>query len=152
MTTSANQTHPGYLDDPATYDGVLGKRVIAFIVDYLIVLVLCGIAAIAVTFIGILTLGLGFMLYPLIFFVVAIPYIGLTLGGSEQATPGMRMTGLRMVRIEGGPVDFWLAVIHAVLFWAFNAVLSPLILLLALFLDRRQTLHDRLLGVAMVRG
>ena len=151
MTMNSQTETLGRADDPAAYDGVLSKRVVAFLVDWLIVLLLCAVAYVVVTFVGVLTLGLGFLLYPVVFFAVALPYIGFTLGGPEQATPGMRMMGLKMIRIEGGQVDFWLAVVHTVLFWAGNAVLSPLVLLLALFLDRKQTLHDRLLGVAMVR-
>ena len=53
--------------------------------------------------------------------------------------------------LDGEPVDGMLAVVHSVAFWAFNAVLTPLILLATLFLDYKQTLHDRLLGTVVVR-
>ena len=44
-----------------------------------------------------------------------------------------------------------LAVVHSVLFWAGNVVLTPLILLATLFPDRKRTVHDLLLGTVVVR-
>lgn len=147
----AEQT-TGRYDDIALYDGVRTKRVLAFFVDYAIVLALCVPMAILVFFIGVFTLGLGFFLYPILFLLVAIPYIGLTMGGPSQATPGMRMMGIRLARLDGRPVDFMLAVVHGVLFWALNAVLTPFILLATLVLDRKQTVHDWMLGTVVVRS
>ena len=149
---SADNTAMGAYDDIALYDGVRTKRVLAFFIDYAIVLALCVPVAILIFFIGIFTLGLGFFLYPILFLLVAIPYIGLSMGGPNQATPGMRMMGIRLVRLDGRPVDFMLAVVHAVLFWALNAVLTPFILLATLVLDRKQTVHDWMLGTVVVRS
>src|SRR5690606_15808047 len=128
-------------DDIALYDGVRTKRVLAFFIDYAIVLALCVPMAILVFFIGIFTLGPGFFLYPILFLLVALPYIGLSMGGPNQATPGMRMMGIRIARLDGRPVDFMLAVVHGVLFWALNAILTPFILLATLVLDRKRTVH-----------
>ena len=149
---SADNNAMGAYDDIALYDGVRTKRVLAFFIDYAIVLALCVPVAILIFFIGIFTLGLGFFLYPLLFLLVAIPYIGMTMGGPNQATPGMRMMGIRLARLDGRPVDFMLAVVHGVLFWALNAVLTPFILLATLVLDRKQTVHDWLLGTVVVRS
>ena len=49
-------------------------------------------------------------------------------------------------------VDGLLAVVHSVLFWAGNVVLTPLILLATLFLDRKRTVHDLLLGTVVTRS
>jgi uncharacterized RDD family membrane protein YckC len=38
-----------------------------------------------------------------------------------------------------------------VLFWAGNVILSPLVLLVTLFADRKRALHDLLLGTVVVR-
>ena len=38
------------------------------------------------------------------------------------------------------------------LFWAGNVVLTPLILLVTLFSDRKRTLHDLLLGTVVSRS
>ena len=138
-------------DNPALYDGVRTRRVLAFLLDYTFIILLCIPAAVVVFFFGLLTLGLGFFLYGILFFLVAVPYVGFSLGGVGQATPGMRMTGIKLERLDGGRVDFLFALVHSVLFWAANAILTPLILLATLFLDRKQTVHDRLLGTVVVR-
>ncbi len=149
---SAAEPTIGRYDDIALYDGVRSRRIMAFFIDYAIVLLLCVPVAVLVFFIGIFTLGLGFFLYPILFLLVVIPYVGMTMGGPNQATPGMRMMDIRLVRLDGRPVDFMLAVVHSVLFWALNAVLTPLILLATLVLDRKRTVHDWLLGTVVVRG
>lgn len=149
---SATEQATGRYDDIALYDGVRTKRIMAFFIDYAIVLALCIPMAVLVFFVGVFTLGLGFFLYPILFLLVVIPYVGMTMGGPNQATPGMRMMGIRLVRLDNRPVDFMLAVVHSILFWALNAVLTPLILFATLVLDRKQTVHDWLLGTAVVRG
>ncbi|TDK37054.1 RDD family protein [Rhizobium deserti] len=138
-------------DDWRAYSGVLSRRVLAFILDYLIVLLLCIPAAVVVFFLGIITLGLGFMLYPALFVIVALLYFGLTLGGPNQASPGMRMAGIAVARMDGKPMDFMTAMVHTVLFWLINSVLTPLILLAGLFIERSRLVHDLLLGTVVVR-
>src|SRR3546814_9132425 len=54
-------------DDWRAYSGVLARRVFAFLIDYAIVLLLCIPAAVLVFIFGIITLGLGFFLYPALF-------------------------------------------------------------------------------------
>ena len=88
-------------EDWRAYRGVLSRRVFAFVIDYAIVLLLCIPAAVVVFFLGIITLGLGFMLYPALFVIVALLYFGMTLGGPSQATPGMRMMGIALARVDG---------------------------------------------------
>lgn len=139
------------LDDVRTYDGVRTRRVFAFIVDYLIVALLCVPFAIIVFLFGILTLGLGWMLFGALFPTVALLYVWFTLGSSNQATVGMSMMGIRLERLDERPLDGMLALVHTVLFWAANVILTPLVLLLTLFLDRKRTLHDLLLGTVVTR-
>ncbi|MCC0030142.1 MAG: RDD family protein [Brucellaceae bacterium] len=91
------------------------------------------------------------LLFGILVPLVALTYVWTTMGGRKQATLGMRAMGIRLERLDGGPVDGMLAVVHSVAFWAFNAVLTPLILLTTLFLEYKQTLHDRLLGTVVVR-
>ncbi|KFB10463.1 RDD family protein [Nitratireductor basaltis] len=132
-------------------DGVRTRRVLAFCVDYLLIGLLLVPVAIIVFFIGIVTLGLGWFLFGVLAPLTALLYVGATLGGSAQSTIGMRMMGLKMLRTDGGRVDWMLAIVHTVLFWAGNAVLTPLILLASLFLSNKRTLHDLLLGTVVVR-
>lgn len=138
-------------EDWRAYSGVLSRRVFAFIIDYMLILLLCIPASIVVFFLGIITLGLGFMLYPALFVITALIYFGLTLGGRSQASPGMRAAGIALVRLDGRRLDFLTAVVHMVLFWVLNSILTPLILLAGLFVDRSRLVHDLLLGTVVVR-
>ena len=58
-----HDTVPARLDDVRIYDGVLTRRVLAFLVDYLIVLLLLIPFAILVVLLGLLTFGLGWSLW-----------------------------------------------------------------------------------------
>jgi uncharacterized RDD family membrane protein YckC len=139
------------LDDVRTYDVARTRRVLAFIVDYILVAILVIPFAILVFLLGILTLGLGWMLFGALFPAVALIYVWFTLGGPGQATVGMNLFGIRLERLDGRPVDGLLAVVHTVLFWAGNVILTPLILLATLVLDRKRTVHDLLLGTVVTR-
>ncbi|MDR6634051.1 putative RDD family membrane protein YckC [Phyllobacterium sp. 1468] len=140
------------LDDWRLYQGVRTSRIFAFLIDYVIVFFLCIPVAILIAIIGVATLGLGWILYGIMFPVVALAYVATTLGGPRQATKGMQMMGLKLERLDGQKVDGLLAVVHTVLFWCLNVVLTPLILLATLFLDRKRTVHDLLLGTVVVRA
>jgi uncharacterized RDD family membrane protein YckC len=150
MTLEPNPLYAAPQDYRA-YSGVLSRRVFAFIIDYVLVALLWIPAAVVVFFIGVITLGLGFMLYPVLFLLVAAVYFGLSLGGPSQATPGMKAMGIAMVRVDGQKIDFMTAMVHLVLFWIINSVLTPLILLVGLFTDRSRLVHDLLIGTAAVR-
>jgi uncharacterized RDD family membrane protein YckC len=139
-------------DDSRIYDGVRTRRVLAFCVDYLFVCLLLIPLAILVVLLGILTLGLGWMLFGILGPVVWIIYIWNTLGGPNQATPGMRIMSLRLDRLDGTPIDGLTAIVHSVLFWAGNVLLTPLILLATLVLDRKRAVHDLLLGTVVTRS
>lgn len=140
------------LDDVRAYDGVRTRRVLAFIIDYCIVALLTIPFAILVFFLGILTLGLGWMLFSILMPAVAILYIWNTLGSADQATTGMKMMGIRLDRLDGTRIDGLTAVVHSVLFWAGNVILTPLVLLVSLFADGKRTLHDLLLGTVVSRS
>ncbi|MBZ9694359.1 RDD family protein [Mesorhizobium sp. CO1-1-9] len=139
------------LDDVRAFEGVRTRRILAFVLDYLIVGLLSIPVAILVFFLGLLTLGLGWMLFGVLVPAVAILYIWNTLSSADQATTGMKMMGIRLDRLDGTRIDGLTAVVHSVLFWAGNVILSPLVLLVTLFSDRKRTLHDLLLGTVVSR-
>ncbi|HRP79563.1 MAG TPA: RDD family protein [Aquamicrobium sp.] len=143
---------PARLDDVRVYEGVLSRRMMAFVIDYMLVALLTLPFAILVFVLGIVTLGLGWALFSILFPAVALIYVWNTLGGANQATVGMRMMGVRLERLDGRPIDGLVAVVHTVLFWAGNVLLTPLILLAALFLERKRTVHDLLLGTVVTRA
>lgn len=140
------------LDDVRAYDGVRTRRVMAFLIDYLVVGLLAIPFAILVLLLGLLTFGLGWSLFAILIPAVAILYVWNTLGGPNQATVGMRMMDIRIDRLDGRPIDGMTAVVHSVLFWAANVVLTPLILLATLFTDRKRAVHDLLLGTVVTRA
>lgn len=137
---------------PDLFDGVLSKRVVAFVADAIIIVLLMIPAALVVFIIGIVTLGIGWLLYGALFAIVALGYIALTLGGVNSATVGMRWAGIEMRTWNGGPSFPLLAVMHALIFWFSVGLLTPFILLVGLFTARRQLLHDLLLGTVVVNS
>lgn len=151
-TTSFDDVTMSRLDNSRAYEGVRTRRVIAFVIDYFLIGLLLIPFALIVFVVGVLTLGLGWFLFGILGPAVALIYVWNTLGGRNQATIGMQMMGIRLDRLDGRPVDGMLAVVHTVLFWAANAVLTPLILLASLVLDRKRTLHDLMLGTVVTRS
>lgn len=139
------------LDDARAYDGVRTRRVLACAIDYLIIGLLLIPFGILVFFLGLLTFGIGWSLFGILAPFVAVVYVWTTLGGRDQATIGMRIMGIRLDRLDGRPIDGLTAVVHTVLFWAGNVALTPLVLLVTLFSDRKRTLHDILLGTVVTR-
>lgn len=145
--------------DPAThpelFDGVLARRVVAFLIDCVIIAVPVLLAAMFIFVFGIVTLGFGFALYWLLpagSVIWAIVYFGLTLGGPRSATIGMRVMYLEMRTWYGAPAYFVLGAVHAILFWLSVSFLTPFVLLVAFFNERRRLLHDIVLGTVVVNA
>ena len=137
---------------PELFDGVLSKRIVAFIVDAVLIVLLMVPAALMILILGLITLGIAWLLFPLLFAIVALGYVALTLGGRASATPGMRLTGVEMRTWNGQRMFPLLAMMHALIFWFSCGILTPLILLVGLFTPRRQLLHDLLLGVVALNA
>ncbi len=145
--------------DPAThpelFEGVLGRRIVAFLIDIIVIAVPIVAALLLILVFGILTLGLGLLLlWPLHAGAViwAILYYGFTFGGSASATLGMRVMDLELRTWNGAPGYFILGAMHAVAFWFSVTMLSPLILLVGLFNRRKRLLHDFLLGTLIINN
>ena len=103
----------------------------------------------------IVTLGLGvvlFWLLPAATVVWALVYFGITLGGPRSATIGMRMVDLEMRTWYGAPAYFVLGAVHAIAFWFTVSFLTPFILLVAFFNERRRLLHDIMLGTVVINN
>jgi uncharacterized RDD family membrane protein YckC len=137
---------------PERYEGVRTRRSFAFLVDAAVVLFLMLVASMVIAVLGVFTLGLGWLLFPAVWPLVAILYTVLTLGGPASATPGMRFMGIEIRTARGERMDYALALLHALGFWFSVTLLTPLILLVSLFTPRKQLLHDLALGTAAVRS
>ncbi|MGI9354002.1 MAG: RDD family protein [Rhizobiaceae bacterium] len=149
-TTIDNQTGQEVIP-AAALDGVRRGRVFAFIVDYLIVALLCIPAAIVVFILGIPTLGLAWGLFPFLVPAIAVLYVAVTMGGEKQATIGMQMNGIRVNKLGGGRVDPFLAGMHHLLFLVIQGFGVFLPLLITFFSSKKRLLHDILLGTYVTR-
>lgn len=137
---------------PEAFEGVRTRRVFAFFIDTIAIAILTFVAGIVVFFVGIFTLGLGFLVYAFLWQGVALLYTAFTLGGPASATPGMRAMGLEMRLWHGGRMYPLLAAVHALLFWVSVALITPFILLVSLFSDRKRLLHDIILGTVVINS
>jgi len=148
-----------YAYDPVTqpeyFEGVLTRRMLAFVVDAMMI---CGAVVLFYLFVlvmGVVTLGLSwiafFFIWPT-FVIVALTYNALTLGSPASATLGMRLMDLEMRTWYGAPAYSLLGAVHAVCFWVSVSIFTPFVLLVALFNDRRRLLHDFLVGTVVVNN
>lgn len=140
---------------PELFRAVLTRRVLAFLIDVVVLFAPILFASIFILFFGIVTLGIGWALFWLVSplsVIWALCYYGLTLGGPRAATVGMRMVDLEMRTWYGDKPYFLLGAMHAVLYWVSVSLLSPLVLLVGLFNGRRRLLHDMVLGTVVVNS
>jgi uncharacterized RDD family membrane protein YckC len=134
------------------FEGVLSRRIFAFLIDYMVMAIVIAVLGAVIGVLGILTFGLAWMLYAVLVPIVVVPYVALTLGGRDQATPGMRAMDLKIVKDDGTQIDWLIATVHLILFWVANTILTPFVLLLTLFTSRKRALHDILLHTSMQRA
>jgi uncharacterized RDD family membrane protein YckC len=140
---------------PELFRGVLTRRVIAFLIDLIVLSVPIVLAILFIAVFGLVTLGLGWALFWLVSpasIIWALVYYGASLGGPHSATLGMRVMDLELRTWYGAPSYFLLGAMHAVLFWISVSVLSPLVLLVGLFNGRRRLLHDVVLGTVVINN
>lgn len=117
---------------PAT-DGTLSRRFWAYLIDIVVIAVLTVLLYFVVGLLGLVTFGLGWLLFALIPFT-AIVYNAITVSGASQGTVGMRMAGLRVLDgTTGGPVSFLAAAVHALLFYVFVSSAGLLLFIDILF-------------------
>ena len=141
--------------NPELFEGVLARRVVAFVIDFLVISAPVVLAAMFIFAFGIVTLGLGWALYWLLpagSVIWALVYFGATLGGPRSATIGMRAMDLEMRTWYGAPAYFVLGAVHAFAFWFSVSALTPFILLVPFFNRRRRLLHDIVLGTVVINN
>ncbi|SHG47725.1 Uncharacterized membrane protein YckC, RDD family [Kaistia soli DSM 19436] len=139
------------VSEPQLFSGVLGKRVLAFIVDVVLLGLFELLAVLVVFTLGLFTFGVAWFLFALPFFaIVAVLYVALTLGGPNAGTPGMRLAGLAIRATDGGRVGFFIAAAHVILYWVSISLLTPFVLLIGFFSNRKRLLHDMLLGTVVM--
>jgi uncharacterized RDD family membrane protein YckC len=140
---------------PELFDGVLARRIVAFIIDVIIIAIPLIAASAFILVFGLFTFGLGWALFWLLSpasVIWALAYYGMTLGGPASATIGMRAMEIEMRTWYGAPAYFLLGAVHAVVFWVSVSVLTPFILLIGFFNPRRRLLHDMLVGTVLINS
>jgi len=159
LSPAASRELPGHAFDPATnpeyFDGVLSRRIVAFLIDAVIIVGPIILLALFIFVFGLITLGLGWLLFWLlspIFVIWAIVYTGSTLGSPASATIGMRTMDLELRIWNGGRMYFLLGAVHAIFFWVITGAITPFVHLIALFNRRRRLLHDFLTGTVLVNN
>jgi uncharacterized RDD family membrane protein YckC len=138
---------------PEYFEGVLARRLIAFVIDIVIITVPVVVTCMFILMFGFVTFGLGWGLFLLVYpgaVIWALLYYGATMGGPASATIGMRAVDLQIRTWYGAPCYFLLGIVHAVVFWVLTSTLTPVVLLVGLLNERRRLLHDLLLGTVIV--
>jgi uncharacterized RDD family membrane protein YckC len=140
---------------PELFEGVLARRVVAFLIDFVVIAVPIVLGAMFIFVFGIVTLGLGwalFWLLPTAAVIWTILYFGFTLGGPRSSTVGMRVMDIEMRTWYGSPAYFVLGAVHAIAFWFTVSFFTPFVLLVCFFNQRRRLLHDILLGTIIINN
>lgn len=150
---SAARFGPGVdLSDPRRYEGVLLRRTCAALFDFVIVLVISTLLWLANCVATVGTLGLvslpAFILAPVVIHLLMCTYL---LGGPTGASFGMRTCGIRVVNLEGRPIDHVQAFLTTALFFASVPIFLP-ILVVGFFAERSRLLHDIVVGTVVVRA
>ena len=141
--------------NPELFDGVLARRIVAFVIDVVIIFVPVVFASIFIFMFGIVTLGLGWALFWLVSpatVIWALLYYGSTLGSPASASLGMRVMEIELRTWYGAPCYFVLGAVHPIVFWITVSVLTPLVLLVGFFNERQRLLHDIVLGTVVINN
>ncbi len=138
--------------DSALYEGILWRRVGAYLIDAFLILCINLALHIVLVVLGLLTFGLAWLLLgPVTCLTVALAYGTLFIGGGEGATPGMRLFGIEARGLNGGRPDYFQAFLMTALFYATVPVTGFLILIVAFFTEHNRTAHDFLSGIIVIR-
>ncbi|HMK69510.1 MAG TPA: RDD family protein [Xanthobacteraceae bacterium] len=143
------------LASPELFEGLLTRRVVAFIIDLTVISLPLVAAAMFIFVFGLVTFGLGWALFWLLSpasVIWALFYYGTTLGSPASATLGMRAMEIEMRTWYGAPAYFVLGAVHAIVYWISVSVLTPLVLVVGLFNTRRRLLHDMLVGAVIINN
>ena len=129
---------------PQFYSGVTSKRLVAWIIDMILIIGVC-------VLIGVMTVFVGFFFWPLLVLVVGFFYRVATIT-SGSATWGMRFTGIELRTQDGALFDGQMAVMHTA-GYTLSMALFPLQLISVILMltgRRGQGLTDNFLGSVAV--
>lgn len=142
---------PDPITSPELFDGVLQRRVFAYIIDLVIMGALVVLVSIFGGVLGFLTFGVGWLALIVVIPLVIVGYYAATLGSARRATLGMERMDLVLTTTGEKPLNGAAAFLHALIFWLTAWISWPVSLAFGLFTPRRQMVHDLILGVLMLR-
>lgn len=130
--------------DPAYYDGVLPKRLFAWIID-------AALTFAAMLLLSILTVGIAFILWIPVHFALAFFYRWLTIR-SHSATFGMRVMNIELRNKRGQKLSNQEAALHTLVFLAGVVFLVMQLISVAMMIARplNRGLADEVVGTAMI--
>lgn len=148
---SATTTIPSPYEDAQFYDGVPVRRLIAFLIDSVVTVLLMTVIVVVGFVVGLLTFGLGWVVAALLFVSADFLYRWLTIT-SSSATWGMAACGIELRDMRGERLDAGQALFHTGAYYLSVALAIPLLLnLLIMFISpHRRLIHDFLLGTVMI--
>lgn len=136
---------PDPLSQAELFEGIILKRVLAYLIDVAVLLGVTGFMWLLV----VLTLGLLGGLAAILTPLIPLAYHTLLVGGRDSATLGMRILGIHVRRVDGSAPDYPQAALLTLLFYA-SMALTGLLLVAAFFNERGRCLHDYLSGTVTV--
>lgn len=136
---------------PDLYDGLLSRRIFAYLIDIFLIFWIIIAAKIGVAIFSVLSF---FILTPLLVTLLAfipLAYHTFTISGPRSATPGMRLMGLSVYDYTTGQRPTVLqALITTILFYTTVAGTGGIILFWPLFHTQRRTIHDILANIIVL--
>lgn len=143
------------LPDPRTapelFDGVLVRRVLAYLLDVALLIAAATLVGVVSLILGFFTLGIPWLLLPVVIPAIILGYYAITLGSPMRATVGMSAFDIVLVPARGYPLDGWKILIHPLVFWVTVWFAWPISLAVALFTPRQQMVQDLVTGTLMLR-
>lgn len=135
--------------DLRPFDGVLWRRVAAYLADLFLVSLLCLPIGLLLVLGGLATFGLLWGPLPFLWLGVNVAYYTLLVRGSKSSTWGQRLMGLRVLSTENQAPLLFQAFLQVFLFYVSVFIATPLVLLIGLFNAKGSLVHDMLSGLVV---
>jgi len=130
--------------DSQFYENVPSRRLVAWVFD--------GVITFGITLLlAVLTVGLGFFIFPFLWLVVGLLYRIVTIA-SKSSTWGMRMVGIEFRDKNGQKLNTSLALAHTLIFTIATGFFLVQIVSIVLILTSRygQSVQDMILGTTAI--
>lgn len=155
MSTAARSVPVITIDDtaPVTTRGVMGSRIVAWLVDALMLALLAGLFWLILIVLVPFTLGASLFFMPVVAVGTVMAYAAMTIGGPRQSTIGMRLTGLMVTDMAGNRPQALNAAVHALLFYVAAPVFPVWLLMIGIGFLRSDSRfgHDLVAGLKVGR-